>query len=269
MQIKELIIREMEREQVLKKRFKRELDKLEEFRQFRLRVRNIKGRNYYSSISRASGKEEYLGTSDSGLVVKLQTAAFCDKALKMIAENEKAADFFLKRYRSITPDTIRKALPESYRGECDKLVDVMPKSSRKWLNEMQEKKHQFRIYRPQDLKHKTIDGTMVRSKSEALIYNYLYQNGIPFIYECPLKTESGYIIPDFTIYDVNTGDVLYWEHLGMLYDEEYYSEQFDKLCKYSSISVVPMTNLIITVDDQNGGLDTKSVERCLRAFSLI
>ncbi|MBQ9387343.1 MAG: hypothetical protein IJU01_01625 [Lachnospiraceae bacterium] len=40
---------------------------------------------------------------------------------------------------------------------------------------------------------KTIDGKMVRSKSEAIIYEQLKNYGIPFRYECDLSV-NGHVI---------------------------------------------------------------------------
>lgn len=69
-------------------------------------------------------------------------------------------------------------------------------------------------------KFQTLSGEMVRSKSEVIIANILYQSGIPFAYEQPLRAPDGSRHdPDFTI--KWNGRTCYWEHLGMLDDEEY------------------------------------------------
>jgi ATP-dependent DNA helicase RecQ len=68
--------------------------------------------------------------------------------------------------------------------------------------------------------HKTLSGDFVRSKSEVIIANILYQSGIPFTYEAPLIALDGSRrSPDFTVeWD---GKTYYWEHLGMLDIEDY------------------------------------------------
>ena len=68
--------------------------------------------------------------------------------------------------------------------------------------------------------HQTLSGDMVRSKSEVIIANILYQSGIPFTYEKPLRAPDGTRRdPDFTI-EWN-GRAYYWEHLGLLDKEDY------------------------------------------------
>jgi ATP-dependent DNA helicase RecQ len=64
-------------------------------------------------------------------------------------------------------------------------------------------------------RHKTLSGDLVRSKSEVIIANILYENDIPFEYEKTLWGPDGTPrSPDFTI---NLGgETYYWEHLGML-----------------------------------------------------
>lgn len=68
--------------------------------------------------------------------------------------------------------------------------------------------------------HRTLIDVMVRSKSEALIANMLYQEKIKFIYEKPLLGGDGLrYLPDFTIY--YNGEEWYWEHLGLLGNRNY------------------------------------------------
>jgi ATP-dependent DNA helicase RecQ len=71
-----------------------------------------------------------------------------------------------------------------------------------------------------DRQYQTLSGDMVRSKSEVIIANILYESGIPFEYEAPLQAADGSKRwPDFTI--KWQGQEFYWEHWGMLDDEDY------------------------------------------------
>ena len=72
--------------------------------------------------------------------------------------------------------------------------------------------------------HQTLSGDVVRSKSEVIVANILYQSGIPFQYEKPLfAPDRSWRLPDFTI-DWQ-GYEHYWEHLGML-DRDDYAEDW-------------------------------------------
>lgn len=73
------------------------------------------------------------------------------------------------------------------------------------------------------LVHKTVRGELVRSKSELVIANYLYSNGLEeYEYERPLEGEValGKLRPDFSFID-DAGDVVIWEHLGMMDRDDY------------------------------------------------
>ncbi len=60
----------------------------------------------------------------------------------------------------------------------------------------------------------------MRSKSEVIIANLLYYEGLEYEYEAKLQHTSGIIKPDFTV-KTPSGKYIYWEHLGMLGSEEY------------------------------------------------
>jgi hypothetical protein len=68
--------------------------------------------------------------------------------------------------------------------------------------------------------HRTLADVMVRSKSEVIISNMLFDREISFKYEMPLYAPDGsFYLPDFTI--LWRGEHYYWEHLGLLEREEY------------------------------------------------
>ena len=68
--------------------------------------------------------------------------------------------------------------------------------------------------------HRSLADIMVRSKSEVIIANILFDRDITFYYEKPLYAPAGsFYLPDFTI--VHRGEQYYWEHLGLLEKDEY------------------------------------------------
>ncbi len=68
--------------------------------------------------------------------------------------------------------------------------------------------------------HQTLADVVVRSKSEVIIANMLFERGVPFRYEQPLFAPDGtFYLPDFTI--TWRGMDYYWEHVGMLSRHDY------------------------------------------------
>ena len=88
-----------------------------------------------------------------------------------------------------------------------------------------EKYHLNRIY-------KTVDGNQVRSKSEVIICDLLAKSGIKYEYERLLEYKPGKKInPDFTIF-LDGRKELYWEHIGMLGNEQYSDDWSEKMDIY-------------------------------------
>ncbi|MCK4246940.1 MAG: hypothetical protein KAX04_00180 [Methanomicrobia archaeon] len=110
--------------------------------------------------------------------------------------------------------------------------------------------------------HRTLSGDMVRSKSELIIANLLYERNIPFEYEKQLYGSDGRFgpLPDFTI--VWNGKEWYWEHLGMLEIEEYKSHWEVKKEWYKAHGL--SKRLIIT--EEREGVDSKKFVEIIQKY---
>ena len=113
----------------------------------------------------------------------------------------------------------------------------------------------------------------VRSKSEVIIANKLFNNDIPYRYECPLtlyskgnKSNPVTIYPDFTCLNVHTHKEFYWEHFGLLDNPEYAQKTARKLRLYAENNYFPGRNLIITMETQTEQLSTRQVEQLIEEF---
>lgn len=111
--------------------------------------------------------------------------------------------------------------------------------------------------------HKTVRGELVRSKSEVIIANALYYNGLDYEYEPELVLEGRVKRPDFKIEDYDTGVVWYWEHCGMMTDGTYRQRWEDKKKFYEKNGIVEGKNLIVTEDDASGGLDAANIQQII------
>lgn len=78
----------------------------------------------------------------------------------------------------------------------------------------------------------TLTDYLVRSKSEVIIANMLFDNGIDFKYEEPLYALDGSMyLPDFTV--TFRGETYYWEHVGILNNAKYKNHWNNKLQWYN------------------------------------
>jgi hypothetical protein len=108
--------------------------------------------------------------------------------------------------------------------------------------------------------HRTEKGHMVRSKSELVIANMLHQMNIPYEYERVLAgtVAPGRLRPDFSFVDP-AGDLILWEHLGMLGRDDYRRAWEWKREWYERNGYRQGMTLFTTEDDERGGLDSTVV----------
>lgn len=109
--------------------------------------------------------------------------------------------------------------------------------------------------------HSTLAEYMVRSKSEVIITNLLFDREIPFTYEAPLFAPDGtFYLPDFTI--SWHGQQWYWEHLGRMDEEGYRNHWQTKQAWYDKHFP---GHLVTTMD--SGDLTRDAVELIKNHFS--
>lgn len=108
------------------------------------------------------------------------------------------------------------------------------------------------------LVHRTTRGELVRSKSELAIAEHLNNMGVRYYYERPLRVPDSpeCLRPDFSFID-DAGNVILWEHLGMLDREDYRMGWVWKRTWYAKNGFVEGKNLFTTSEER--GLDMNRV----------
>jgi hypothetical protein len=99
---------------------------------------------------------------------------------------------------------------------------------------------------------------MVPSKSELVIANELFHMKLDYQYERPFEGDDRTVWPDFTFVDA-AGDLILWEHLGLLSLPSYSRDWARKKEWYEKNGFVLDLNLFTTEDDERGGLDSTAV----------
>ena len=112
----------------------------------------------------------------------------------------------------------------------------------------------------ENLIHRTEKGHLVRSKSELVIANMLFQSGIGYEYERVLEgdVEPGRLRPDFSFVTAD-GDLIVWEHLGMMQREDYRKGWEWKRNWYEKNGFVLGKTLYTSEDDERGGLNSAAL----------
>ncbi|HQP38606.1 MAG TPA: ATP-dependent RecD-like DNA helicase [Polyangiaceae bacterium] len=112
------------------------------------------------------------------------------------------------------------------------------------------------------LMHRTEKGHLVRSKSELVIANMLFQMGVPYEYERVLDgtTAAGRLRPDFSFVTAD-GGLLVWEHLGMLSRPDYKRGWDWKRAWYEKNGFTEGTTLFTSTEEDGKGLDSAELKK--------
>lgn len=109
-------------------------------------------------------------------------------------------------------------------------------------------------------------GEQVRSKSEKIMADMFFDQNIPYKYECPLKLKNQYFYPDFTFLSPYNRKEIYWEHFGMMGDENYAEKAINKIAIYEENNILFGENLIVTFEAKNTSLNSQHVQRLIDRY---
>lgn len=220
----------------------------------------------YGELSEAQNrkkfKQRYIKKCERELLEKLKRKKIINESMLKLEENVLIIKKFLSSYHNYFPDCAVTNLPEEYKDIKDKYyLEFHIKDMKKWQKSHYEKNPKY----PEGLIHKTTKGEFVRSKSEALIASQLHLNGIPYHYEEKLEIEDKSFYPDFTAMRLADGKIIYWEHFGLLNDEKYVSNIYEKIIVFSHNGIVLWDNLIITFDQPDGSINVSEIQALIQA----
>ena len=186
---------------------------------------------------------------------------FLRMQLGAVNKNKARLKACIQSYSSVGSDSFFADLKKRWPHMPYEFIDRLDNSlvSDPWMLEDYEHFN----HKDENKRHRTSRGLMVRSKSEVLIAEKLYEHGISFRYEQVLHIGDSTFGPDFTIRRTD-GKMFYWEHEGMTQSAEYMRYQTYKNQMYSQAGIVPWDNLIITYDTAYGSVDLRIVESEIR-----
>lgn len=219
---------------------------------------------------KSAGKwnRKYISGENISLAKELANKHYYIGLKKIIQKRLKALNKFIKDYPAEEIDVIYDELCDERKVLVEPIEITIKEKVKKWLEEVYEKNISF----SENLRYETEQGDIVRSKSEVIIANILYQHrkDILYKYEKPLEIiENGRkktIYPDFTIINVHTGKVIYWEHAGLMDDAFYANEFVRKMNTYITNGLLPGRDVVLTFETQGNGLDIGVVKMLVKSL---
>lgn len=115
----------------------------------------------------------------------------------------------------------------------------------------------------------TEKGEHVRSKSEKIIADKLYKEGVPYIYEPELTlANSRKIYPDFKVLNVRLRTEFYFEHMGMMDNPEYSEKAIEKINTYEKNGFWAGQNILYTFETKDHIPDANILNQMISTYLL-
>ncbi len=132
-----------------------------------------------------------------------------------------------------------------------------------WKNSEYERSFDY----PENLKFNTVvPGLKVRSKSEAAIVGLLEKYGIPYHYDVVLHLNGQRIVVDFVCMNIQTEEIWYWDHRGMMDDSAYIEKTIYCDRAFLRAGICPGRNMIVTAETRNQPFDPLEADALIQLY---
>lgn len=252
-------------------RILKQIDKeLEHMPEGHLKIQKRLENVYYYQMIQKNGKTKkyYIEKRNAELIKKLACKHYYMKVQTKLKKEWEALKKFLNNYDEKIADDIYDQMPVEKKELIQPLRMTAGEVLRKWENERYEANQNY----PENLIYKTDQGEMVRSKSELILANMLNQNRkyLLYKYERPLELMQGdkiqVVYPDFTILNIQTGKITYWEHAGRMDDPKYANQFVYKVNSYMSNGIMPGRDLIFTYETMSNPLNMQNALKLIESL---
>lgn len=225
--------------------------------------RGIQYVHYLGKTNDQKTQRKYINNTDIELIKKLLQKSYDKKIKKTLEEN-------IKRYTIIDKNLDFKNIDDIYDNLKNKEKDMIKPIKDTYnskLEKWKEISYNGKGFSQGSLEIFTKNGERVRSKSEKILADMFYDNGIIYKYEFPLYLKGyGNIYPDFTFISKKSKKEIYWEHFGMMDDGIYSNAAIKKIEMYQRNGIFIGENLLITFESANVGLDFNMVQKFIEKY---
>lgn len=214
---------------------------------------------YHQYIEKDTGmkKRKYIKKQDLDFAQILAQKGYMARLQPILKEELEALKKFEKNYHPEKKEQVFSELVGTRKAMVNPLYLGVEEQVRQW------KEEEVPVYaaHPENLRFETDRGEMVRSKSELILANLFarYSDTIWYKYEQPLELydrgELRIVHPDFTLLNLRTGKIVYWEHAGCMDDVRYVEQFIRKVNLYVLNHIMPGEGLIITYETYAKPLD--------------
>ena len=254
------------RSEFLKKIIREKTAALADVPEGKLRCVNRGNRiEYYHRRSPSDATGIYIPAGKRDMARALAQKSYDQMILKYAQEELRCIDLLAKKRES----NCLEGLYESYGLSRKALVDPIWLPDDEFIAGWLNKDYKRRGFDENAPVFYTSRNERMRSKTEILISDILVDLGAPYLYEYPVFLRSrGWVFPDFTVLNVRTREIRYWEHLGKMDNPAYCEDNLDKILAYERDGIFPGTDLIITHETGKRPADTRLLRKIAEHYLL-
>ncbi|MBO7450563.1 MAG: hypothetical protein J6U54_09355 [Clostridiales bacterium] len=207
-------------------------------------------------------KKTYIRSSDESLIYLLSQKKYDENVIKCAQKENKVLTSTLKALTSIKQ-------PEEVFNETSPLFQpfvkpiIVPESTYRNNWESAPFRHKAADTHSPFVTKK---GEVVRSKSELLIANLLFDMNIPYRYEAELVLNDVIYHPDFTILDLKRRREVYHEHLGLMDNTDYAISSIERIRVFQQNNILLSDRLFISMETKVTPLDIVSLAKEFERF---
>lgn len=230
-----------------------------------LKIKNSGGSTYYHCRENPAHPWLYLGNEDHPDVRSIQELRYCNEAIPLLKNNIALEENLLANYRAPEYDSILNGLPKTY-IPAKGFPQFDGYDINKYFDELVDFKNSIPPRNPEFLKFQAIDGTLIRSRGEVIMYDRFWQRGYHPLYEFPFRLANGkFLFPDFLLIHPQIPYLYIVEHLGLWFHPEmkdnYRKNYLLKEEAYRTLGFTEGVNLFTTKELPDGGIDLETLER--------
>lgn len=233
-----------------------------------LKYQRKNGRLYYYRQEKEPKTQQwsttYIKKNQMNLAIELAEKGYLITVATVLKSQIALLQDFVQKYNEEAVEEIYRNLPDERKALVEPVAIGVKEKLEAWKREEYEPYTGFN----ENLIYETNQGEKVRSKSELIIANVLYQykDDIEYKYERPLKLKakdgSNIIVhPDFTIISKHTGRIHYYEHAGRMDEPKYAVDFVKKMNLYSTNGIIQGDELFVTYETYSMPLDINCVKR--------
>lgn len=230
-----------------------------------LTVKHINGGSrFYVQYERNRLASQYLGKDKMPTVKALAQKCYDAKLLKEVEKRRKAVEKCLENLNKANAMQELSKVIEKIPNEVKPFIKSVDSIDEKYVKDWSSLKYRKKPV-SNDSPFYTKRNEHVRSKSEVIIADRLFSEGIPYHYEVPISLNQMDVIhPDFFVLNKRTKKSYFWEHLGMMDSPSYSIDNIRKLQDYNNAGYLQGKNFIVTFETSKTPLDTKYIDALIK-----